>query len=145
VLSACETQLGVLTGGDDVVGLTRAFIYAGTPSVVASLWKVPDEETRLFMESFYEALQGGRTKAEAIQVAQQTVREKRPSPYYWAGFALTGDPGSIAVPLGNVDPSGGSSWRRPLIAGAAALIVVAGAGALMFRRRVDKGPASGSG
>ena len=54
VLSGCETGLGKLSMGDELVGLTRAFIYAGTPSVVASLWKVDDSSTAQLRSSFYK-------------------------------------------------------------------------------------------
>jgi CHAT domain-containing protein/tetratricopeptide (TPR) repeat protein len=56
VLSACDTQLGKLSKGDDIVGLNRAFIYAGTPSVMASLWRVDDESTSYVMKAFYTHL-----------------------------------------------------------------------------------------
>ncbi len=93
VLSSCETQLGRQSQGDDIVGLNRAFIYAGTPTVVASLWTVDDESTSYLMKSFYTHLKRGLTKAEALQAAQKEARKKYPHPYYWAGFVLTGDPG----------------------------------------------------
>lgn len=69
VLSACETGLGKLSSGDELVGLTRAFIYAGTPSVVASLWKVEDSSTAALMASFYRNLKT-MTKVEALRQAQ---------------------------------------------------------------------------
>ena len=69
VLSGCETGLGKLSTGDELVGLTRAFIYAGTPSVVASLWKVDDSSTAHLMSSFYRNLKT-MTKAEALRQAQ---------------------------------------------------------------------------
>ncbi len=69
VLSACETGLGKLSTGDELVGLTRAFIYAGTPSVVASLWKVEDSSTAQLMASFYRNLKT-MTKVEALRQAQ---------------------------------------------------------------------------
>jgi CHAT domain-containing protein len=69
VLSACETGLGKLSSGDEIVGLTRAFIYAGTPSVVASLWKVEDSSTAAIMGSFYENLKT-KSKVEALRQAQ---------------------------------------------------------------------------
>ncbi len=53
VLSACETARGQLLGGEGIVGLTRAFMYAGTPRVICSLWKVDDEETAALMTRFY--------------------------------------------------------------------------------------------
>lgn len=94
VLSACQTQLGGPNPGDDFVALNRAFIYAGAPSVVASLWAVNDQSTSVLMTSFYEHLQAGMTKAAALQAAQADTRARFPNPYYWAGFVLTGDPGS---------------------------------------------------
>jgi len=93
VLSACQTQLGARNRGDDLVGLNRAFLYAGTPTVIASLWHVDDEMTSMFMIAFYTHLKAGKSKAEALRAAQGELRAKQPSPYYWAGFVLTGDPG----------------------------------------------------
>jgi CHAT domain-containing protein len=73
-LSACETGLGKLSSGDELVGLTRAFIYAGTPSVVASLWNVEDSSTAQLMASFYKNLKT-MTKVEALRQAQlQLIR-----------------------------------------------------------------------
>jgi CHAT domain-containing protein len=69
VLSGCETALGKLSSGDELVGLTRAFIYAGTPSVVASLWKVDDASTASLMSSFYKNLKT-KSKVEALRQAQ---------------------------------------------------------------------------
>ncbi len=72
VLSACETGLGKLSSGDELVGLTRAFIYAGTPSVVASLWNVEDSSTAQLMASFYKNLKT-MTKVEALRQAQLSL------------------------------------------------------------------------
>lgn len=69
VLSACETGLGKLSSGDELVGLTRAFIYAGTPSVMASLWNVEDSSTAQLMASFYKNLKT-MSKVEALRQAQ---------------------------------------------------------------------------
>ena len=69
VLSGCETGLGKLSRGDEMVGLIRAFIYAGTPSVVATLWKVEDSSTAALMGSFYKNLKT-MSKAEALRKAQ---------------------------------------------------------------------------
>lgn len=93
VLSACETQLGAISSGDEVVSLTRAFLYAGSPTVVASLWAVDDRATELLMEKFYAKLNSGAGKAEALRQAQLEVRADYPNPYYWAAFVLNGDPG----------------------------------------------------
>jgi CHAT domain-containing protein len=93
VLSACETHLGDLSEGDELVGLTRALIFAGTPSVIASLWAVEDEATARLMERFYTHLKDGLGKAEALRQAQLEIREEYSNPYYWSGFVLSGDPG----------------------------------------------------
>jgi len=92
VLSACETELGAQSSGDDVVGMNRAFLYAGTPTVISSLWTVDDQSTGLLMESFYKHLKSGMSKAAALQAAQRELRAKYPNPFYWAPFVLTGDP-----------------------------------------------------
>jgi len=97
VLSGCQSQTGKRSRNDDIIGLTRAFIYAGSPSVIASLWSVDDEATRALMVSFYTHLKEGLGKAEALRAAQIDVRQKYPNPYYWAGFVLTGDPGSATA------------------------------------------------
>ena len=91
VLSACQTGLGRILGGDEIVGLTRAFIYAGTPSVISSLWPVDDLSTSVLMSELYTALCSGQDKGRALRRAQQAVRQRFPSPRSWAGFVLTGD------------------------------------------------------
>jgi CHAT domain-containing protein/Tfp pilus assembly protein PilF len=96
VLSACQTQLGAQSKGDDIVSLNRAFIYAGASSVIASLWTVDDQATSLLMQTFYGYLKQGLSKAEALQAAQAATRRQYPHPYYWAAFVLTGDPGKSA-------------------------------------------------
>jgi CHAT domain-containing protein/tetratricopeptide (TPR) repeat protein len=97
VLSACETQLGAQSRGDDIVGLNRAFLYAGASSIIASLWRVDDQATSLLMRSFYTHLKQGMAKAEALRMAQAETRRKYPNPYYWAAFVLTGDAGLPGV------------------------------------------------
>jgi len=120
-LSGCETGLGKLRAGDELVGLSRGFMYAGAPSVVASLWRVNDESTAKFMTLFYRNLKH-HTKVEALRLAQLemikgkagkgivrgiggiTSQSKTPKllqepaqtvngshPYFWAPFILTGD------------------------------------------------------
>jgi CHAT domain-containing protein/predicted negative regulator of RcsB-dependent stress response len=88
-LSACETGLGKIDNGDDVVGLARGFLYAGTRSVVSSLWSVDDKATAELMKAFYENLTR-LDKQEALRQAQIAVRTSFPHPYYWAAFELTG-------------------------------------------------------
>jgi CHAT domain-containing protein len=118
VLSACETGLGESAGGEGLLGVQRAFQMAGAKSVVASLWKVDDTATRLLMTRFYENLWNAKkpmSKLEALRQAQlwllregsqrglkempvdpQKVAEAKPegqrsSPFFWAGFVLSGD------------------------------------------------------
>ena len=120
VLSGCETGLGELSSGDELVGLTRAFIYAGTPSVVASLWKVDDASTAHLMSGFYRNLKT-KSKVESLRQAQLDMIRGRVNtqllaqrgvggvtklgtpavrtsttilaahPYFWAPFILVGD------------------------------------------------------
>jgi CHAT domain-containing protein len=91
-LSACNTAIGKLTKGDDVVGLTRAFIFAGTPSILGTIWSVNDESTSIFMNHFYENLRE-MDKLKSLQQAQIAMirNEKYRHPYHWAGFQLIGD------------------------------------------------------
>jgi CHAT domain-containing protein/tetratricopeptide (TPR) repeat protein len=94
VLSACQTALGEDIRGEGLVGLTRAFMYAGTPRVVASLWRVPDSATAALMARFYRGLfTENRRPADALRLAQESVRAERrwSAPYYWAGFTLVGE------------------------------------------------------
>ena len=91
-LSACNTAIGKLTKGDDVVGLTRAFIFAGTPSILGTIWSVNDESTSIFMNHFYDNLRE-MDKLKSLQQAQIAMlrSEKYSHPYHWAGFQLIGD------------------------------------------------------
>lgn len=89
-LSACETGLGKVASGDDVVGLTRGFLFAGASSVVASLWKVDDRATAGLMEKFYEFAERQDLR-EALRNAQLGVKQALPHPFYWAAFQLTGE------------------------------------------------------
>ena len=93
-LSACDTALGKEMGGEGLVGLTRAFQYAGARSVLASLWGVADVSTARFMKRFYSHLRAGESKDEALRAAQvDQIRGKSGSshPFHWAAFELFGD------------------------------------------------------
>jgi CHAT domain-containing protein len=92
-LSACQTQVGAQSRGDDIVGLARAFIYAGSPTVIASLWSVDDQATGMLMTAFYKHLRQGKSKAASLRAAQAETRARYAHPYYWSAFVLTGDPG----------------------------------------------------
>jgi CHAT domain-containing protein/Flp pilus assembly protein TadD len=92
-LSACDTALGREMAGEGLVGLTRAFQYAGARSVLASLWGVSDRSTALLMKRFYENLRSGKPKDEALRAAQidQIRGAEFSHPFHWAAFQLTGD------------------------------------------------------
>lgn len=89
-LSACETGLGQINNGDDVVGLTRGFIYAGSSSIVSSLWQVDDDATSELMTTFYAEFTR-HSKIDALRTAQLEVKKKYPHPYFWSAFFLTGN------------------------------------------------------
>lgn len=92
MLSACETGLGVTRRYEGVYSLARAFLYAGSRSVGASLWRVDDASTAQLMEAFYQRYQQGVAKDEALRQAQlELLRKGYADPYYWAGFMLIGD------------------------------------------------------
>jgi len=115
-LSGCETALGQELAGEGMVGLTRAFQYAGARSVLASLWSVADRSTAELMKSFYGYLRDGQPKDQALRSAQMDMIQARStdeehtpvtrgvkvlakesgetsyaSPFYWAAFQLFGD------------------------------------------------------
>jgi tetratricopeptide (TPR) repeat protein len=94
VLSACDTALGTDIKGEGLIGLARAFMYAGAPRVVASLWQVSDVATAELMTRFYRGmLQRSLRPAAALAAAQREMRatSQWADPYYWAGFTLVGD------------------------------------------------------
>ncbi|HEX8253073.1 MAG TPA: CHAT domain-containing tetratricopeptide repeat protein [Thermoanaerobaculia bacterium] len=92
VLSGCRTAAGERTGGDEVVGLTRALLYAGTPGVLSTLWNIDDSAAATLMDEFYRRLSAGASAAEALRHAQLAIRERLRHPKYWAAFTLHGDP-----------------------------------------------------
>jgi CHAT domain-containing protein len=94
VLSACQTGLGKEVRGEGLVGLTRGFMYAGSPRVAASLWKVDDAATADLMAAFYRGmLKEGLPPSAALRRAQveMLAQKHRQSPYYWAAFVLQGE------------------------------------------------------
>jgi CHAT domain-containing protein len=96
VLSACDTGRGPVAVGEGVMGFVRAVFFAGSPRVVVSNWKVPDEGTRILMDRFYEGLRVRRLPAgAALREAKRAFlaeRGARSHPYHWAGFVLWGLP-----------------------------------------------------
>ncbi|NER35032.1 MAG: CHAT domain-containing protein [Oscillatoria sp. SIO1A7] len=89
VLSACDTGRGAITG-DGVVGLSRSFIAAGVPTVLVSLWAVPDAPTATLMTQFYQALQGGVDKATALRQAILATKQQFPEIQAWGPFTAIG-------------------------------------------------------
>jgi CHAT domain-containing protein len=93
-LSACQTALGKEIRGEGLIGLTRGFMYAGAPRVVASLWKVDDAATAELMRIFYQKMLKENVRpAAALRSAQiELARHRRwQSPYYWAAFNIQGE------------------------------------------------------
>ncbi len=90
VLSACETGLGKITNGDEIIGLTRAFIYAGAPSVITTLWKVNDRASYELMREFYANLKT-MNKSGALRKAQLKIMQEFPQPFLWAAYELNGE------------------------------------------------------
>ncbi|HKU78180.1 MAG TPA: CHAT domain-containing protein, partial [Pyrinomonadaceae bacterium] len=94
VLSACQTAVGQETRGEGLLGLTRGFMYAGAPRVVATLWQVDDRATSELMKRFYQKMLGeGLRPAAALKAAQGSMQaDKRwSSPHFWAAFTLQGE------------------------------------------------------
>ncbi|MEP0882168.1 CHAT domain-containing protein [Trichocoleus sp. ST-U3] len=90
VLSACDTGRGKITG-DGVIGLSRSFISAGIPSVIVSLWAVPDAPTASLMTEFYKNLQLNPDRSQALRQAMLTTMKQHPDPRDWAAFTLIGE------------------------------------------------------
>jgi CHAT domain-containing protein len=124
VLSACQTGRGQVIVGDGVQSLARAFMHAGSRSVVASLWNVNDESTARFMEAFYSHLASGEAKADALRNAKLEMLgdPATASPRAWAAFVLVGEP-SEPVPIGAPPSPWWVVW---------ALLAIAGLGVLLW-------------
>lgn len=94
VVSACSTADGKPSAGDEIVGLTRALLYAGTPAVLSTLWEINDLAATALMDAFYERLASGVPAADALREAQLSMLHSEifESPRLWAAFLLHGDP-----------------------------------------------------
>ncbi len=102
VLSACNTGFGKIQAGEGVMSMARAFHFSGIPSIVMSLWKVPDKETKEIMIEFYRFLQKGKSKSEALRLAKLKYLKKYKNselmhPYYWSGFVINGNANPIEI------------------------------------------------
>ena len=92
VLSACDTALGKDIKGEGLIALTRGFMYAGAPRVMASLWKVNDEATAEFMKAFYQRFFNEQvTPAAALRAAQLAMWRQGNPPFHWAAFVMQGE------------------------------------------------------
>ncbi len=117
--------------GEGVESLAQSFFYAGARSVVASLWKVGDEQTTVFMRAFYGSLRDGKSKSEALREAKLSfIRAGKPvSPRHWAAFILLGDADG-GITLAKPDPKS----HLVMWALMGALMIGVGAIVLVFRR-----------
>jgi CHAT domain-containing protein len=91
-LSGCQSGMSEVTGGDDLLGLMRGFLYAGARSLLVTLWNVNDESTTALMSRFYSEWQKGTAKSAALRQAMLAVRNDYPNPFHWAPFLLVGNP-----------------------------------------------------
>jgi len=129
VLSACNTGFGLIEKGEGVMSLSRAFSYAGTPMMVASLWKAEDQAAKKLMVSFYENLASGQPMATALRSAKLEYLEVQKSdllkhPYFWSGFVL----------YSQHFKSGSNNLRVWLVVGGSLLLLVF----WLHRRRQDR-------
>lgn len=99
VLSACETAKGELYKGEGVLSLSRSFFNTGAKAVTSTLWSIDDQSSSEIMASFYNYLNDGQSKSEALHQAKLDYLDSHAlsetSPYYWASFVLVGNPGPI--------------------------------------------------
>lgn len=99
VLSACETGIGELQQGEGIISLSRAFAYAGSKSIVTTLWTVDDRTTKNLMLLFYQNLKAGKTKDDALWLAKRAFisanKGESALPFYWSGIIAIGDMGAI--------------------------------------------------
>jgi CHAT domain-containing protein/tetratricopeptide (TPR) repeat protein len=132
VLSACNTGYGQVNRGEGIMSLSRAFKYAGSPSLVMSLWQIPDQPTSAIMNRFYENLMAGQRKDVALRNAKLDFLSAnrgnlRSHPFYWAGL----------IPIGDMQPLAVESWAERnmlLLAGLLLLLIIA---VLVSRRMRD--------
>jgi hypothetical protein len=131
VLSACETAGGRATSGEGTLGITAAFLSAGVPVVVSSLWPIDDRVTAVVMRSFYHHLALGEPVATALRLAQLDMSRSRKHshPFFWAGFTVVGD-GSMVIDI----EERGSRLKPAFVAALAAVVLVAVAAVIRRRR-----------
>lgn len=125
VLAACSSAGGRVLSGEGVLGLSSAFLSAGVPAVLATLWPVDDEASARLSEEFYRALAAGECAGAALERARLALRERPETahPFYWAGFVLVGD-GGLVLPLETRSfPERHAASLLALLAGSALLLL----------------------
>lgn len=148
VLSACETGLGQARSGEGVEGLRRAFVLAGAETTVMSLWKVDDEATRDMMVDYYQRLEAGGGRSEAMREVRLAMlgNDATAHPFYWASFIVAGNPGrfdgSMPEPVKVTPGARGCSCRvgeheQNAEHGAALLLALGGVIGVWRRRRLS--------
>lgn len=138
VLSACRTGLGRNVSGEGILGMTRGFMYAGSRTVIASLWKVNDEATAELMKHFYVAMfKDGLPPSAALRVAKEKMRTKErwQSPYYWAAFVIQGkyDHAPVIV-AGSYDNESSMRWVLLIVLAFSVLLIFG----FMWRRKSQR-------
>ncbi|MDH4062762.1 MAG: CHAT domain-containing tetratricopeptide repeat protein, partial [Acidobacteriota bacterium] len=125
VLSACDTERGRLLRGEGVQGFGRALLAAGARSAVTTLWRVPDEAARSLMRVFYDRLQRGDDRAEALAASKRRLltNSALAHPHYWAAFVLAGDTGPVS-----------RAPRWSALAGTVAMLIGLALAVVAFRR-----------
>jgi len=140
VLSACNTGIGTIVRGEGIASLARAFAYAGSPSLVMSLWPVQDRSSPALMGRFYDHIKAGMTKGEALRQAKLDFLDRGDDffthPYYWASFVYSGNRAPIFLQV-----KGEGAWRRFLVPVLG--IFLASLALLLLRRRRWRIRASG--
>ncbi len=131
VLSACNTGTGISKGGEGIMSLARAFIYAGVPNIIMTLWTVSDKQSYKLMLEFYRQLISGRSTEMALRNAKLTfLQEADPTyqhPQYWAGYILVGNPDNILLPRL-------IKWLLPVLL----IIMILMTGSILFRRKIRR-------
>jgi len=138
VLSACESAGGRVLSGEGVQGLSSAFLSAGVPAVVATLWPVDDVATARLMELFYDGLARGQSTSASLRGAQKVLRSEPATahPFYWSAFVLVGD-GVIGLDLRQ---KGVSGTMLLAIAGGGILVLLLALGTRALRSTPDRSP-----
>ena len=106
VLSACNTGSGKFRNGEGVMSLARAFLYAGCPSIVMTLWEVEDKSSSNLISAFYQELYRGSSKSEALRKAKQehirNADQLRAHPYFWSAYIVIGNQSPIKLNNGAI-------------------------------------------